>query len=459
MYFKLSVRNAKRSFTDYLLYIVTVTALSAVMEASNCITVMGESAGFQAVSFPLLIAMIQIILIGYINTFMLKQRAKEFANYLLLGMKKKNLTNLFLCEMLLIGLFSFFTGTTIGFVLYRFFGPGGSCWTGEPFCSNASLSFSTSFPRFRLSGALYGKSMLYTLVYFCIVETICALSLKHRLNKLQIRELMHEKNRSQTVKNKGNYKKWRLLFYLSFLCLIGFVCGIAFLPEKDIVPLISTAAVPLIISVFSFYQWSLGFLYERRKTQAIDLYQKDRLYLTAGITSNVRTAAVTNAVFCMCFLFSAGAFLTGMLMLQPEIRLFPTAIQQWMGGLQIGIYIVFTVIYFSILSLHQIIELRQDAQALRILHYIGKSSRQIKVLVIRQIAMKLLFPMAMALLLFFFCLPLLNLKMNLVLPISMRNALFRFAGAFLSCTFFFCLCYFFVIWVMGRQTIKTSLLK
>lgn len=441
MYFKLSVRNAKRSFTDYLLYIVTVTALSAVMEASDCITVMGESAGFQAVSFPLLIAMIQIILIGYINAFMLKQRAKEFANYLLLGMKKENLTNLFLCEMLLIGLFCFFTGTTIGFVLYGFWGPGGSC------------------PRFRLSGALYGKSMLYTLVYFCIVETICALSLKHRLNKLQIRELMHEKNRSQTVKNKGNYKNWGLLFCISFLCLIGSVCGIAFLPEKDIVPLISTIAVPLLISVFAFYQWILGFLYERRKKQAIGLYQKDRLYLTAGITSNVRTAAVTNAVFCMCFLFSAGAFLTGMLMLQPEIRLFPTTIQQWMGGLQIGIYIVFTVIYFSILSLHQIIELRQDAQALRILHYIGKSSRQIKVLVIRQIAMKLLFPMAMALLLFFFCLPLLNLKMILVLPISMRNALFRFAGAFLLCTFFFCLCYFFVIWVMGRQTIKTSLLK
>lgn len=441
MYFKLSVRNAKRSFTDYLLYIVTVTALSAVMEASDCITVMGESAGFQTVSFPLLITMIQIILIGYINTFMLKQRAKEFANYLLLGMKKENLTNLFLCEMLLIGLFCFFTGTTIGFVLYGFWGSGGSC------------------PRFRLSVALYGKSMLYTLVYFCIVETICTLSLKHRLNKLQIRELMYEKNRSQTVKNKGNYKKWRLLFCLSFLCLIGSVCGIAFLPEKDIVPLISTAAVPLLISVFSFYQWILGFLYERRKKQAIDLYQKDRLYLTAGITSNVRTAAVTNAVFCMCFLFSAGAFLTGMLMLQPEIRLFPTDIQQWMGGLQIGIYIVFTVIYFSILSLHQIIELRQDAQALRVLHYIGKSSRQIKVLVIRQIAMKLLFPMAMALLLFFFCLPLLNLKMNLVLPISMRNALIRFAGAFLLCTFFFCLCYFFVIWFMGRQTIKTSLLK
>lgn len=35
-------------------------------------------------------------LVGYIDTFMLKQRAKEFASYLLLGMEKRRLTRLFL---------------------------------------------------------------------------------------------------------------------------------------------------------------------------------------------------------------------------------------------------------------------------------------------------------------------------------------------------------------------------
>ncbi|MDE5931862.1 MAG: hypothetical protein K2H40_05185, partial [Lachnospiraceae bacterium] len=385
MYFKLSIRNAKRSFINYLLYIVTMVALLSVMEVSNCMTITGESAGFQAASFPLLITMIQIVLVGYSNTFMLKQRAKEFANYSLLGMKKKELTNLFLGELLLIGLFCFLAGTTIGFVLYRF------------------LCFSVSFHLFQISGFLYAKSLLHTLFYFCIVEMISALSLKHLLHKLQIRELMHEKNRNQTVKNKAHYKNWGILFCISFLCLIGFVCGIVFLPEKNIVPLVSVMAIPLLLSIFAFYQWGLGFLYARRKKQAAALYQKDRLYLTAAITSNVKTAAVTNAVFCMCFLFSAASFLTGLLMLQPGIRLFPADMQQWMGALQIGIYIVFTVIYFSILSLHQIIELRQNAQNIRILHYIGKNSRQIKKLVTQQIAIKLLFPLIMALLPLSFC--------------------------------------------------------
>lgn len=438
MYFKLSIRNARRSFTNYFLYIVTMTALLAVMEISNCIAIMGKTAGFQAVSFPLLITFILIVLVGYIDTFLLKQRAKEFANYLLLGMKKSKLTNLFLCEILLIGYFCLLAGTAIGFALYAFF------------------CFSVSFHGMEVDGFLYVKSLFYTFSYFCFVEMINAFQIKHRLGRLQIRELMYEKNRSQSVKNKDNYKNRGIVFLVSFVCLIGLVCGIAFLPENDIVPLVSVVAVPLLVSVFAFYQWILGFLYAHRRKQSADLYQKDRLYIMAAMTSNIKTASITNAVFCICFLFSAVSFITGLLILQPEIRLFDEKLQQWMGILQIGIYIVFTVIYFSILSLHQIIELKQNAKNLRILHYIGKNSRRVNMLVTQQITMKLFFPIIMALLLFSFCIPLLNRKMNAVLPDTMHNALFQLTGWFMLCTLLFCLCYFFVIFVMGRQYINSS---
>lgn len=72
MYLKLSIRNAKRSFINYLLYVVTMTVLLAIIEVSNCITIIGESAGFQVFSLPLLIAAIQIVLVGYIDLFLLK---------------------------------------------------------------------------------------------------------------------------------------------------------------------------------------------------------------------------------------------------------------------------------------------------------------------------------------------------------------------------------------------------
>ncbi len=82
---------------------------------------------------------------GYIDTFMLKQRAKEFANYLLLGTRKKKLTDLFLCEIILLGLFCFGIKTTAGFCIYRLF------------------YFHTTLHETGLFGFLYVKSMIYTL--------------------------------------------------------------------------------------------------------------------------------------------------------------------------------------------------------------------------------------------------------------------------------------------------------
>ena len=72
IYLRLSIRNAKRSFRDYLLYVVTMTILLAIMEISNCIAIMGELADLQTISLPLLITMIQVVLIGYIDNFILK---------------------------------------------------------------------------------------------------------------------------------------------------------------------------------------------------------------------------------------------------------------------------------------------------------------------------------------------------------------------------------------------------
>ena len=159
------------------------------------------------------------------------------------------------------------------------------------------------------------------------------------------------------------YKKWSIVFFLCFVCLIGCVCGIVFLPEVYIVYPVSVTAIPLLISVFAFYKWVFGYLYAYRRMKSVRIYQKDRLYITANITSNFKTAAMVNAIFCICFLFSGCSFVTGILMLQTEFQLFDTAMQQWMGTSQISICIVFLVIYFSILSLQQIIEVRQNSKS------------------------------------------------------------------------------------------------
>jgi len=438
MYLKLSIRNARRSFINYLLYVAAMTVLLAIIEISNCIAIIGELAGFQVISLPLLIAAIQIVLVGYIDFFLLKQRAKEFASYLLLGMEKKRLTRLFLWEVLLIGFCCYIAGTTIGFSIY-------GLWY-----------FRDPLHGIKHCGFLYGRSMFYTFLFFGLIETVCSFRLRGRLNKLQIKELMYERNRNQGIKNIGSYKKWSIVFFLCFVCLIGCVCGIVFLPEVYIVYPVSVVAIPLLVSVFAFYKWVFGYLYAYRRMDPVQIYQKDRLYIAANMTSNFKTAAMVNAVFCICFLFSGCSFVTGMLMLQPEIQLFNTAMRQWMGTSQISICIVFLVIYFSILSLQQIIEVRQNSKSNQIMCCMGKSNKQIEKLVNKQIAIKLLSPMIMALLIILFCIPLLNGKMNLVLPVSLNNILLKLAGRFGACIVVFYICYFGIICVMSKRYINTS---
>ncbi len=437
MYLKLSIRNAKRSFIDYLLSAAAMTVLLAIIEVSNCIAIIGRSAGFQVISLTLLIAVIQIVLVGYIDTFMLKQRAKEFANYLLLGMEKKRLTRLFLCEVLLISFFCYLAGTTIGFAIY------GSWY----FCEPHEMIH---------CGFLYGKSMFYSFIFFCCIEAVCSFRLSRRLNKLQIRELIYERNRNQGEKNIGNYKKWGIIFFLCFLCGIGCVCGIVFLPDVYIVYPVSFTAIPFLISVFAFYKWAFGWLYAKRRMKSVKIYQKDTLYITANMTAGFKTAAIVNTVFCVCFLFSACSFVTGALMLQPELALFDATKRQWMGTSQICICIVFLVIYFSILSFQQMIEIRQNSKSNQIMRWMGKSNKQLERLVRLQIAIKLASPMIMALLIILLCIPLLNIKMNLTLPASLNNILLKLTGEFGACIILFYISYFGIVSAMSKRYIIPS---
>ena len=112
---------------------------------------------------------------------------------------------------------------------------------------------------------------------------------------------------------------------------------------------------------------------------------------------------------------------------------------------------MFLVIYFSILSLQQIIEARQNAKSNHVMRCMGKSNKQIKRLVNQQAAIKLAFPMVMALLVILFCIPLLNGKMNSILPASLNNILLKLTGEFWVCILFFYIFYLGIVSAMGKR--------
>lgn len=439
MYFKLSIRNAKRSFSDYLLYLVTVSLLLAIMESSNAVALTGnELAGFQTASLPFLIVIILIILICRMNDFMLKQRAKEFASYLLMGMEKRKLTAMFLGEFWIMGACCFIIGASCGiavsgFIYMTILRPDG--------VSSG------------IAASILGSSIFHTFLYFCLTEGICSFIIGCRLVKMQIGDLIQEEKRSGEFRSMEKCRRWGLLFGSSFVCFLAGVLCIAFLPDKSAFPLISVIAIPLLSTVFSGYRFFFGLLCRAREAHAEFLYRKSRLYPMSWMLSNPGTDALLNAVFCICMLFSAAAFQFGVFLLRSGIPLYDPASQAWMCFLQISLCILFFVVCFSMQALLLLTEIRREAGNLKILYYMGKSRTQIKGILQKQIALRLAMPMGMAWLLLFLCTPLVNWKLKVLFPDITENILLKSAGVYSLCVLCFYLLYFAVI---CRMSISTS---
>ena len=170
------------------------------------------------------------------------------------------------------------------------------------------------------------------------------------------------------------------------------------------------------------------------------------------MTTGSGTGAGLCAVFGICLIFSAASFVFGMLLIGWEIPVFRQEDGwKWMGVLQIGICIIFMVVYFSILSLSQMIDLRRQKEDIRLLFQMGKSRGELKSLLRAQILVKLLLPTVMPFLILWTAAPFVNAKVNEVLPMAMQNLVVYAAGGFMLGFFVLYLCYFCMVYKISMR--------
>ena len=127
---KLAFRNMKRSIRDYLVYILTMTVVTALMYSFNSLFFQNELATYfsledvDMMSVMIGLATFFILLIvawltGYMVRFMLEKRSTEFGIYLLLGMKRKTVSRLYIRENILLGCVAFLLGCVLGVLLQQ----------------------------------------------------------------------------------------------------------------------------------------------------------------------------------------------------------------------------------------------------------------------------------------------------------------------------------------------------
>lgn len=389
MYLKLSIRNALRSGRDYLIYTVTLTALTAVMALSGMVSAIGGRAGFETASLPLLITLIMAVLMRYVNRFILRQRAREFACYLLLGMGRRQLAGMFFLESFLIGCACLAVGTPLGLGL-------GAILSG------------LLLPGAATAAAALGAAV-ETGGYFLVISAASLLGTAGMVRRLEIRELLQEERRNLS-QGGGSGRGWAAVAGASALLLAAMLAGIALLPEEAGGALVSLISLPLLTLAVSFYRaaYALGSAYRRAGRPLAG----DRLYLAGQYLAGGASGARLNSVLFLCLAFCAAAFLFGGVMLAPGHAWMEPGTQRWMGFLQLCICVIFGVLYFTVLSLRRVVAVQQERRGIRILRRLGKSEGEIRLLLAKQTGLTFSAPLALFLPLLAAAVPLVGYKLG-----------------------------------------------
>lgn len=405
MYLKLSLRSALRDRRDYQLYTLTLTVLTGVMTLAQMAAALGDRAGLETASLPLLVGLILVVLLRYVSRFILRQRAQEFALYLLMGMERRHLAWMFFLEFFLLGCLCLAGGI--------FLGAGMGC-----------CLLSLSPERGPLLPAI-GSAAAETAGYFLAVQLVSLVSTAQLIRRLEIRELTAERASDRSW-NLGPGRVWAAAAGVSFAVLAAALLGIAFAPGAADM-LVGLVSLPALALVFCFYRALYALLSGYRRRGGRLLLRGDRLFLASQLLSGGAQSALLDSVLCLCLLLAAAAFLCGGAMLSRDWPGMDPDLAHWMGFLQAAICVIFLVIYFAVLSLRQAVDAQYARRSVRILRQLGRSGRDIRGLLARQTCLRFALPLLLCLPLLALAVPLAGFRLS-ILPLAAA-----LCGGFLLC--------------------------
>lgn len=290
---KLAFRNVKRSVRDYMVYLLTLMVITGLMFAFNTmlflpdIQKMGMEATILAVMLGIatfFIFLINAWLINYMVRFMMEKRSREFGTYLLLGMKRKQLANLYIRENVILGCIAFVLGLVLGIFLQQIL---------------MSIFYRLFGGHYRLTVIFDKYCLLMTFGCFFGCFLLALLRNKRKFKKMNISYLMNLERVNEEINERGvKTKQW--FFFLSvgyFIFFNVFVLGGDY-GGFEILLLI----LLLFVSVYLFYIGLSAFLVCYIKKGGNKIYKKSNLFLLRQMASKIKTMQVTMGTLSVLFI-------------------------------------------------------------------------------------------------------------------------------------------------------------
>lgn len=284
MLIRLSLRNARRSIRDYLIYLITMSGVAALMFAfdsvvfSKDIARMCEDASIMGAMIGLATLFIILIvswLIHYMVRFMLEKRSREFGTYLLLGMDQKKIARLYLIENLIMGSVAFVIGVFAGFFLEQ---------------GQLVLFYQLFSKEYQIHVGIspVGLGVAFVCFFACYLKTLR--KSRKLFRNMTISDFMRMEKENERIK-AGRDRILQLLFPVGILLLVGayvVICRLTFSVGILFLCLAMTVA-----GIYCFYSGlaSLLFCYLERK--GAGTYRKQYLFILRQLASKLRTMRFT----------------------------------------------------------------------------------------------------------------------------------------------------------------------
>ena len=294
---KLSIRNAKRQAKDYIIYFITVIISVALMFSFNSLAVSQDirelSSYMEAFSKSILgisaiIIFVMAWLINYTMKFMLEKRSKEFGIYQILGIEKKDISNMFTLENIVIGFLAFICGIGAGVFLNQIL---------------TSIIMNLFDQPYEIQIVFDILAVGITALYFFGIFVLVLLNCRRKIKKTNVHDLLYaeKKNENNVIKkSKGNI----IVFIISIILLV-----LAYLiNDKEFSDMnnmkgmnIFIAIILLIVGIYLFYISISSFIVKRYLNNKSRKYKKSNMFLYRNLTSKINTMSMTMGTIALMF--------------------------------------------------------------------------------------------------------------------------------------------------------------
>ena len=280
---KLAFRNARRSMKDYLVYLLTMAAVAALMFAFNSL-IFSEDIQRMCSEAVVLTVMLGVVtffivlivawLINYMAKFMLEKRSREFAAYLLIGLKKKELSRLYMTENLLIGTAAFILGMAVGILLQQVI---------------MTVFFAVFSEEYNLHIEMNLWCLLMTVCCYFACYSFALMRNKRVFKKMSIAQLltMEKKNDEFKIRHE-KIRQWLFILAAAYILFVYvmMIRGCSLWMGQLLM-------AGFIAAVYFLFAGLSAFIICRVQKKGKGMYRKNRIFLYRQFASKVHTMRFT----------------------------------------------------------------------------------------------------------------------------------------------------------------------